>query len=184
MSASSSLPPGTPSNCMPTSSVSGNRSRGSTRSSSASYSPKASSGSSVSASSKPGSLPARASSTLGNMPSNPPCRYARLASGCSSSSPSQSRRSYVRVTTVPASIRTAAVEGAADLQHLIDVRARVHVLQDMSHHALLVDHEGRARQASLGMPVDDLVLDNFVELAHLGLGVREQLHREAVLVAE
>src|SRR5260221_416764 len=76
------------------------------------------------------------------------------------------------------------IEGSADFQDFFDVRARVHVLEDMAHEALLVDDEGGAQQARLGVPVDDLVLDHLVEAAHLLLGVGEELHRQAVFVAE
>src|SRR5258706_13424628 len=50
------------------------------------------------------------------------------------------------------------VEGLADFQDFVDVRFRAHILEEMAHHALLVDHEGRAQQARLRMPVHDLVL--------------------------
>src|ERR1700750_1700074 len=146
MSASSSRSPGTPSKRMPTSITSGKRSRGSTRSSSASYSPKASSGSRVSVISSPTSLPSSASSNLGKMPPKPPCRYSSAAPSSSRGSPSLFFSSYSSRTTLPRSIGMREIEGAAYLEHFVDVGARVHVLQDMAHHALLVDDEGRAHE--------------------------------------
>src|SRR6266550_3649600 len=103
MRASSARSPGMPSKRMPTSITLGKRALGSTRSSSASYSPNASSGSSVNFTSLPASL--------------------------------------------PRSIRMRLVEGRADFQDFVDMSLRAHVLKDVAHHALLVDHEGRAQQA-------------------------------------
>jgi len=76
------------------------------------------------------------------------------------------------------------VEGLDDLEDLVDVRLGAHVLQDVAYHALLVDHEGRAQQARLRVAVDDLLLDHLVEAADFLLRVGEEVHREAVLVAE
>src|SRR5580765_162244 len=169
---------------MPTSVCAGKLSRGSTRSSCASYSPKASSGSSVSFTSWPGSLPWSASSTLGKIPPNPPCRYSRCAPSSSTGTPSQSFISYSRRTTRPFSIRMRDGEGLADLEDFLHVRLGAHVAQDVSHHALLVDHERGAAQAELRMPAHDLFLDHVVEAADFLLRIGEKVHREAVLVAE
>src|SRR2546423_5616279 len=148
MSVSSWRSPGIPSNRMPISVTSGNRLRGSTRRSSASYSPNASSGSSVRLTAWPTSLPSSAASTLGKMPPNPPCRYSSSAPSSSSSLPSQSRNSYRSRTTLPRSIGMLAVgERLADLEHFLDVRLGIHILEDVAHHALLVDDERRAQQA-------------------------------------
>src|ERR1700682_1584890 len=184
MSASSSRSPGTPSKRMPTSITSGKRSRGSTRNSSESYSPKASLGSSVRASSWPTSLPSSASSTLGKMPPNPPWRYSSRAPSSSRSRPSQSLSSKSSFTTLPRLIRMRLVEGLANRQHFVDMGPGTHILQDVPHDALLVDDEGRAQQARLRMAVDDLSLDHVVEAADFLFGVGEELHGEAVLVAE
>src|SRR5438105_2428203 len=185
MSASSSRSPGTPSKRMPISIASGKRLRGSTRRSSASYSPNASSGSSVRLTSSPTSLPSRACSTLGKMPPKPPWRYSSSVPSSSSAWPSPSRRSYRSRTTLPRSIGMLAVgERLADLEDFVDVRLRVHVLEDVPDHALLVDDEGRAQQARLGVAVHDLVLDDVIQAADFLLGVGEKLHREPVHVAE
>ena len=64
------------------------------------------------------------------------------------------------------------------------MRLGIHVLQDVAHDALLVDDEGRAQQARLRMAVHDLVLDDVVEAADFLFGVGEELHGEAVRVAE
>src|SRR5438876_345698 len=170
---------------MPISIASGKRLRGSTRRSSASYSPNASSGSSVMLTSSPTSLPSRACSTLGKTPPKPPWRYSSSAPSSSSAWPSQSRSSYRSRTTLPRSIGMLAVgERLADLEDFVDVRLRVHVLEDVPHHALLVDDEGRAQQARLRVAVDDLVLDHVVEAADLLLGIGEELLGEPVHVAK
>src|SRR5258706_10058984 len=169
---------------MPISVCAGKLSRGSTRSSSASYSPKASSGSRVSFTSCPASLPSSASSTFGKIPPKPPCRYSRCTPSSSTGTPSQSFISYSRRTTRPFSIRMRDGEGLADLEDFLHMRLGTHVAQDVAHHALLVDHERGAGQAELRVPVHDLFLDHLVEAADFLLRTGEQVHREAVFVAE
>src|SRR5262252_4851139 len=99
--------------------------------------------------------------------------------------PQMSASSTSSETTVFLATCTAGLAQRPDeAQHLHRVSAGIDSVEHVPDRTLLVDDEGRARDAGLPRAVGFLLVHHAVLPAHLGLGVGEQANRDAVLVAE
>src|SRR5882672_701029 len=81
-------------------------------------------------------------------------------------------------------VRVPLAQRPDEAQHLDGVAARIDPVEHVPHQALLVDDEGRARDAGLSAAVAFLLVYHSVLPADLALGIRQQPDRNSVLVPE
>src|SRR5262252_10232524 len=99
--------------------------------------------------------------------------------------PQMSASSTSSETTVFLATCTAGLAQRPDeAQHLHRVAAGIDSVEHVPDRTLLVDDEGRARDAGLPRAVGFLLVHHAVLPAHLGLGVGHHGYRNTALVAE